>query len=191
MNPARLFFPAAAKAYPPRTRASRLLAHVGERGARLRRRHQPRHEVDNRSVEIAVAHHDVAERDADAQLRQPGGMHASSRSSASEHATPGAFVTNITASPMRFTTFAPTGRDHVAGDGLEAVEHQREMMRFEFLPQPGVAGEIGETDRQLHDVQRRTRRTDLAVPTGDDLQMVTVQRVDRVEIRGNTASAVA
>ena len=47
------------------------------------------------------------------------------------------------------------GRDHVAGGRFEPIEHHREMLRLELLPQARVAREIGEPDRELHDVQRR------------------------------------
>ena len=57
----------------------------------------------------------------------------------------------------------------------------------ELLPQSGVAGEVGETDRELHDIERARRGADVAVAPTDRLQMMTVQRVDRVGDRREQA----
>ena len=129
-----------------------------------------------------MAHDHVAERDPDAQLRQARRPRTPrSSSSASAHATPGALVTNITASPMRLTTFAPAAAIDVAGRRLEAGEHRRRAARDRAWRRGPCSREVGEPHRELRRRSRSTSAASLAVAPADRLEVVAVQRVDRVD----------
>ena len=133
---------------------------VGERGAGLGRGDEPGREVHGRAVEVALAHDHLADREPDAQLREALAVQASISSSASAHATPGALVTNITASPMRLATLAPAAAITSPVVASKRGQHRRELRRVELVRQSGVAGDVGEPDRELHDV-----RVDVGAPT--------------------------
>ena len=152
-KPASWNLPAGAKrvAAARRVTSRSCSARVGERGARLgrRRRGAPRGSRSGRRSRPGAPSPRRTRRRRAASAAAPR-AHASSSSSASAHATPGAFVTNITASPMRFTTLAPDGRDHVAGRRLEAVRaSSRARAVSRSCHRPGVAREVGEADREL------------------------------------------
>ena len=65
----------------------------------------------------------------------------------------------------------------IARRRLEAVEHRPELLGIETGRDPGVVAEIGEADRQGHDV--RARRARARVPPSDGFHVVAVQRVER------------
>ena len=161
---------------------------VGERGARLGRRDEAGREVDRRAVEVAVAHDHVAERDADAQLRQPRAPRTPRADRARARTRRRArSSTNITASPMRFDDVGARGRDHVAGRRLERGRASTASSSgSSSCREARVAREVGEPDRELHDVERRRRRADVAVAPADRLEVVAVQGVERV---GDAAGA--
>ena len=80
---------------------------VGERGAGFGRRHEPGREVHRRAVEVALPHDHLADREPDSQFREPLARARLDQRERERARDPGAFVTNITASPIRFATLAP------------------------------------------------------------------------------------
>ena len=92
---------------------------------------------------------------------------------------PGALVTNITASPMRFTTFAPAAAttSPVVASNRSSIDP--ELLGIELRRDPRVAAQVGEPHRERDDVRGRRARADVAA--ADRFDVVAVQRVDRVD----------
>ncbi len=153
---------------------------VGERGAGLGRRDEPRREVDGRAVEVALAHDHLADREADAQLGQAlarARLDQLERERARDAGRVGHEHHRVADA---LGDVGARGRDHVAGRRLEAGEHRRELRRVELVRQAGVARDVGEPDRELHDVRARRRRAHVAVAAADQLELVPVEHVDHV-----------
>ena len=93
---------------------------------------------------------------------------------------PGALETNITASPMRLTTLAPPAAITSPVVDSNCVIIAPSCTGSSRDVRPGVPGQVREPHGQRDDVRRRRRRAHIRVPPPDHLEVMAVQRVERV-----------